>query len=80
MCLPLELVGERIKSRDESFDNKNIKSQFKWKLKFPKVEQLGAKAMKSWDQFKKWLVNNECHALCDFKELIVSKFNITRHI
>ena len=38
VCLPLELAGEKGKSRTETFDNKNNTSQFKWKFKFPKVE------------------------------------------
>ena len=50
---PVELIGSKGRSRADSVDKKNSKSQFKWKFKFPKVEQLGTKSIKSWDQFKK---------------------------
>ena len=41
--LPVELVGSRGRSRTGSFDKTNSKSQFKWRFKFPKIEQLGPK-------------------------------------
>ena len=34
--------------------------------------------MKSWVQFKKWLVSNECHNLHDFKDLTFSEFKLVR--
>ena len=74
---PVELVGLKGRSRADSVDKKNSKIQFKWKFKFSKVEQLGTKSIKSQDQFKKQLVNNEYQTLYDFKEMIVSKFKIT---
>ena len=48
-CLPLELVGETERSRTDTFDTENSKSQFKWTLYFPKVEERGPKLMKTWN-------------------------------
>ena len=71
--LPLEIVGDRGMSRTETFANKNTKNKFKWKFKFPKVEKLGMKAITSWDNFRKWWVNNDGNTMNDFNDLIVSK-------
>ena len=75
---PVELVGVRGRSRTDSFDRKNSKSQFKWKFKFPKLEQPVPKSIKFWYQFKKWLVNNQYQNVYDFKQMIVSKFKTSR--
>ena len=48
----------------------------KRKFEFPKVDPPGIKSMKTWDKFKKWIVNNECHTTHDFKEMISSTFQI----
>ena len=43
VCFTAELLGARGRSRTESFDNKNNKSQFKWNFQIFKVEEPGEK-------------------------------------
>ena len=38
LFLPLELAGEKVRSRNNAFYTKNSKSELKRKLDFPKVE------------------------------------------
>ena len=59
--LLLELVGEIGRPRTHTVDTKNIKSQLKSKFDFPTVEELGPKSMRTGDQFKKWIVDNDYH-------------------
>ena len=66
-CLSLELVGEIERSRKDNFDANNRKSQIKWKFDFPKTKEPGLKSMKTWNWFKKWIVNNDHYASYDFK-------------